>query len=87
MPRTMRPARHADGTEIRNYRLAKLVDEQEEITEQAIEIKDRFLEDTYALCNSKISLITSNLLGCSQDIEEVYLHVELETNFNYDNIE
>jgi hypothetical protein len=42
IPRTMRPARHADGTEIRNYGLAALLGEQEEIIKQAITIKDKY---------------------------------------------
>jgi hypothetical protein len=89
MPRTMRPARHADGSEIRNYGLAALIDEQEEIIEEAINIEDRLLEDTFALGDGEVSLVTGNLLGLddAHDIQEAYLQVSLDPNHNYDNVE
>jgi hypothetical protein len=86
MPRTMRPARHADGTEIRNYGLAVLVD-NEEMIEEAISIEDRLLGDTYDLGEGEFSLITGNLLRCPSDIEEAYFHAEIDPNNNYENIE
>jgi hypothetical protein len=67
MPRTIHPARHADGTEIWNYGLAALVD-NEEMIEQAIEIEDELLEETYNLDEGEISLITGSLLGCPSSI-------------------
>jgi hypothetical protein len=60
MPRMIRLARHADGTEIHNYGLAALI-------EEAIEIEDKLLEDTYDLDKGEISLINGNLLGLNDE--------------------
>jgi hypothetical protein len=88
MPRTIRPTKHADGTEIRNYGLAVLMEEENnEIFEEALSIEDRMLEETYDLGEGEISLVTGNLLQCPSMTEEEYIHGMLDPNNKYEYIE